>query len=153
MVRHTAHNTTPTQHDTTQSMIQMSWKRPLYLAQSTAFDDALLEPPVYDKDAARGAGAAAEEEVPQTLNLANCLKQFATREQLSETDTWYCPSCKDHVQAFKKMDLWKLPDTLIFHLKRFSYEVGQWATHREKLGFCAPRLSLQHLTFIGGVLR
>ena len=37
------------------------------------------------------------------------------------------------MQAFKKMDLWKLPQILVFHLKRFSYEVGQWATHREKL--------------------
>lgn len=33
----------------------------------------------------------------------------------------YCPSCKEHRQATKKLDLWKLPDILVFHLKRFSY--------------------------------
>jgi len=33
----------------------------------------------------------------------------------------YCPKCKKHQQATKKFDLWSLPDTLIIHLKRFSY--------------------------------
>ena len=31
------------------------------------------------------------------------------------------------------MDLWKVPPILVFHLKRFSYEVGQWSTQRDKL--------------------
>lgn len=33
----------------------------------------------------------------------------------------YCPQCKEHRQATKKLDLWMLPDVLVFHLKRFSY--------------------------------
>lgn len=33
----------------------------------------------------------------------------------------YCPRCKEHRQATKKLDLWMLPDVLVFHLKRFSY--------------------------------
>lgn len=33
----------------------------------------------------------------------------------------YCPSCKEHRQATKKLDLWRLPEILVFHLKRFSY--------------------------------
>lgn len=33
----------------------------------------------------------------------------------------YCPRCKEHRQATKKLDLWKLPDILVVHLKRFSY--------------------------------
>lgn len=33
----------------------------------------------------------------------------------------YCPKCKIHQQATKKFDLWSLPDVLIIHLKRFSY--------------------------------
>ena len=36
--------------------------------------------------------------------------------------TRYCPECKDFVQASKKFDLWKLPDILVIHLKRFSYD-------------------------------
>ena len=33
----------------------------------------------------------------------------------------YCPVCKEHRQASKKLDLWRLPEILIIHLKRFSY--------------------------------
>ena len=33
----------------------------------------------------------------------------------------YCPKCKEHRQAFKKMELWRLPDVLVIHLKRFSF--------------------------------
>jgi hypothetical protein len=29
--------------------------------------------------------------------------------------------CKEHRQAYKKMELWRLPDVLVIHLKRFSY--------------------------------
>ena len=34
----------------------------------------------------------------------------------------YCPDCKEFVQATKKFDLWRLPDILVIHLKRFSYD-------------------------------
>lgn len=33
----------------------------------------------------------------------------------------YCPGCKEHRQAIKKLDLWRLPEILVIHLKRFSY--------------------------------
>lgn len=33
----------------------------------------------------------------------------------------YCPCCKEHRQASKKLDLWRLPEILVIHLKRFSY--------------------------------
>lgn len=33
----------------------------------------------------------------------------------------YCPKCKEHRQASKKLDLWRLPEILVVHLKRFSY--------------------------------
>uniref|UniRef100_A0A8C6USH0 Ubiquitin carboxyl-terminal hydrolase 15 n=1 Tax=Neogobius melanostomus TaxID=47308 RepID=A0A8C6USH0_9GOBI len=36
-------------------------------------------------------------------------------------DPWYCPDCKQHQQATKKLDLWSLPPVLVVHLKRFSY--------------------------------
>lgn len=34
----------------------------------------------------------------------------------------YCPSCKKPQQAIKKLDLWRLPEILVIHLKRFSYD-------------------------------
>ncbi|KAE9616789.1 putative ubiquitinyl hydrolase 1 [Lupinus albus] len=33
----------------------------------------------------------------------------------------YCPRCKEHRQASKKLDLWRLPEVLVIHLKRFQY--------------------------------
>ncbi|XP_011409062.2 PREDICTED: ubiquitin carboxyl-terminal hydrolase 15-like [Amphimedon queenslandica] len=46
---------------------------------------------------------------------------FVNKEVLGEDDAWYCPQCKEHVQASKKFDLWKMPEILVIHLKRFSY--------------------------------
>ena len=54
------------------------------------------------------------------MSLEDCLTEFTKEEQLSEDDLWYCPRCKKHQQATKKFDLWKAPDVLVVHLKRFS---------------------------------
>ena len=42
-------------------------------------------------------------------------------EQLDEANSWYCPRCKRHVRASKKLDIWALPEILVVHLKRFSH--------------------------------
>lgn len=55
------------------------------------------------------------------VSLAACVEAFLQPEQLSEEDSWFCPGCKQHVQADKKLDLWSLPEVLVVHLKRFSY--------------------------------
>lgn len=54
------------------------------------------------------------------ITLDDCLDEFESEEILSEQDTWYCPRCKEHRRASKKFDLWKTPDILVVHLKRFS---------------------------------
>jgi ubiquitin carboxyl-terminal hydrolase 4/11/15 len=54
------------------------------------------------------------------ITLQDCLEEFTKEEQLGEDDLWYCPRCKKHQQATKKFDLWKAPDVLVVHLKRFS---------------------------------
>lgn len=53
-------------------------------------------------------------------SLEECLDEFERAEVLSEHDEWYCPRCKEHRRASKKFDLWKSPDILVVHLKRFS---------------------------------
>ncbi|XP_023213682.1 ubiquitin carboxyl-terminal hydrolase 4-like, partial [Centruroides sculpturatus] len=57
----------------------------------------------------------------QVIQLSECLELFTTTEKLGAEDPWYCPECKKHQQATKKFDLWSLPQVLIIHLKRFSY--------------------------------
>lgn len=54
------------------------------------------------------------------IHLEDCLDEFAKDEILSEEDPWYCPRCKVHRRASKKFELWKCPDILAIHLKRFS---------------------------------
>ncbi|KAJ4873543.1 ubiquitin-specific protease 8 [Raphanus sativus] len=57
----------------------------------------------------------------ETVSLYKCLEAFLTEEPLGPDDMWYCPGCKEHRQAIKKLDLWRLPEILVIHLKRFSY--------------------------------
>lgn len=54
------------------------------------------------------------------IHLEDCLDEFAKEEVLSAEDPWYCPRCKEHRRASKKFELWKCPDVLVIHLKRFS---------------------------------
>ncbi|XP_020266514.1 ubiquitin carboxyl-terminal hydrolase 8 [Asparagus officinalis] len=57
----------------------------------------------------------------EPISLYSCLEAFLKEEPLGPEDMWYCPSCKEHRQACKKLDLWRLPEILVIHLKRFSY--------------------------------
>ncbi|KAI8146293.1 hypothetical protein BJV82DRAFT_666085 [Fennellomyces sp. T-0311] len=54
------------------------------------------------------------------ITLADCLDEFTREEMLGNQDLWYCPQCKKHQQAQKKIDLWYLPEFMVIHLKRFS---------------------------------
>lgn len=79
----------------------------------------------------------AETEVKSRVTLYECLELFTRREKLSADDMWYvlstctctrvsrcryCNRCKEHREATKKFDLWRLPDVLVIHLKRFKYK-------------------------------
>lgn len=68
------------------------------------------------------AAAREAEAVKSTkgITLQDCLDEFTREEKLGEDDLWYCPRCKKHQQATKRFDLWKVPDVLVVHLKRFS---------------------------------
>ncbi|XP_058086865.1 ubiquitin carboxyl-terminal hydrolase 8-like isoform X2 [Magnolia sinica] len=57
----------------------------------------------------------------ESVSLYACLEAFLKEEPLGPEDMWYCPNCKKHRQASKKLDLWRLPEILVIHLKRFSY--------------------------------
>ncbi|XP_027082554.1 ubiquitin carboxyl-terminal hydrolase 8 [Coffea arabica] len=57
----------------------------------------------------------------ESVSLYKCLEAFLKEEPLGPEDMWYCPVCKKHCQASKKLDLWRLPEVLVIHLKRFSY--------------------------------
>ncbi|KAI8372393.1 hypothetical protein BD560DRAFT_394819 [Blakeslea trispora] len=63
------------------------------------------------------------------VTLSDCLNEFTKEEELSEEDLWYCPKCKKHQRATKKFDLWRMPEIMVVHLKRFSHS----RTWRDKI--------------------
>lgn len=63
------------------------------------------------------------------LTLTDCINEFGKAEVLAESDAWYCPRCKAHRRASKTLELWKCPDILVMHLKRF----GNGVRGRDKL--------------------
>jgi ubiquitin carboxyl-terminal hydrolase 4/11 len=65
-----------------------------------------------------------------SVSLGQCLDAFTKPERLDEHNMWYCSNCKEHVQAMKTMELWRLPNVLIVHLKRFEFKN---ALRRDKL--------------------
>ena len=54
------------------------------------------------------------------VTLGDCLDEFGKPEILAESEAWHCPRCKEHRRASKQLELWKSPDILVIHLKRFS---------------------------------
>ncbi|KAM3161521.1 Ubiquitinyl hydrolase 1 [Lachancea thermotolerans] len=60
-----------------------------------------------------------QHEGERRISLFDCLKLFSKPEVLSAADSWYCPTCREHRQATKQIQLWNSPDILTIHLKRF----------------------------------
>ncbi|KAG2312332.1 hypothetical protein Bca52824_023889 [Brassica carinata] len=54
----------------------------------------------------------------EAISLFSCLDAYLAEEPLGPE--WACPECKENRQANKKLDLWKLPDILVFHLARLT---------------------------------
>ncbi|KAM4563774.1 ubiquitin carboxyl-terminal hydrolase 11 isoform 1-T2 [Odontesthes bonariensis] len=105
----------------------------------------------YNENEAEKYVKHASMEVPQqqtTVQLQECIELFTTVETLEEENPWYCPVCKKHQLATKKLDLWSLPEVLIIHLKRFSYTKFT----REKLDSVVD-FPLRDLDFSGCLLR
>ena len=57
------------------------------------------------------------------INLYDCLALYSKREQLGADNAWYCPKCAKHQEASKQLELFRLPEILVIHLKRFQYNM------------------------------
>ena len=53
--------------------------------------------------------------------LDNCMRQFACGNALDESNQWICEGCRKQVLAEKSIELWKAPEILTIHLKRFAH--------------------------------
>lgn len=63
------------------------------------------------------------------MRIGACLDEFCKEQNLDQADCWRCPKCKDVREGRQSMTLWRLPDLLTFHLKRFNCS-ARW---REKI--------------------
>ena len=63
--------------------------------------------------------------IGKDINLYDCLNLFSSEEILDGDNEWYCNQCKKHVEAVKKMDIYKSPYYLIIQLKRFKQDDGE----------------------------
>ena len=61
------------------------------------------------------------------VSLLDCIENYCKKEQLEESEMWYCNQCKKHVRAWKQFHLYRTPPILIIHLKRFFFSAS---THR-----------------------
>ncbi|KAI8079963.1 uncharacterized protein BX664DRAFT_303113 [Halteromyces radiatus] len=57
-----------------------------------------------------------------SVSLYQCLDYFVKEEILEKADAWHCPKCKKLRKASKTLTLSRLPDVLLIHLKRFSFD-------------------------------
>jgi len=102
-----------------------------------------------------GAEATAEEaatdaEASKLVPLSACIDAFAEAEELKvdNGNGVKCDKCKVEVDATKKMDIWREPDVLVLHIKRFHFS----GEHFEKIStpVQVPLRELDVRSWIGG---
>ena len=95
---------------TNRSVIAMEWNS----KYRNFYDESVLRDINEDDSVNR-------KDIKKEIHLTDCIKLFTEKEILSKDDPWYCPQCKDFRQASKQLEIWKIPECLVIHLKRFSY--------------------------------
>ena len=76
-----------------------------------------------------------EQKITKNITLNDCLINFCKEEKLEKGNEWYCPKCKKHTLAKKKMDFFYLPKILIICLKRFVKDSYRWRKNEEFIDF------------------
>ncbi|XP_071085710.1 uncharacterized protein [Haliotis cracherodii] len=82
------------------------------------------------------------------ITVYDCFRAFTESEILDEHNPWYCPTCQQNQCAKKTMTVWRYPDTLIVHLKRFVFHELSSTKVDNQVVFPHKNLDLQH--FVSG---
>ena len=56
------------------------------------------------------------------LTLQDCLRAYTEEERLDGEEAFHCERCKEKTSAIKLLRLYRLPDSLILHVKRFRHK-------------------------------
>ncbi|WVQ94936.1 hypothetical protein IAU59_002024 [Kwoniella sp. CBS 9459] len=73
--------------------------------------DVVIDPAIEKEMAKKQQG--------KSITIEDCLDEFSKEETLGEDDLWYCPVCKKHQAATKRLEIYKAPDILVICIKRF----------------------------------
>ncbi|ETV64776.1 hypothetical protein H257_18410 [Aphanomyces astaci] len=79
-----------------------------------------------------------------SMTLERCLQNFMTHEDIVDCH-WTCESCHA-TDGSRQMDMWKSPDVLMLHLKRFHYSMVQHHKVQELVTFPLEGLQLRPFT-------
>ncbi|CAF4760386.1 unnamed protein product [Rotaria socialis] len=66
------------------------------------------------------------DDLSSIVRLEDCLESFIKWENLDHKEMFNCKTCQKLQPADKKLDIWKLPPCLIFHIKRFQLSNTRW---------------------------
>lgn len=55
------------------------------------------------------------------ISLDSCIDRFEAEEVLDGDNKLYCSRCKEHRPTKRSMQLWRVPDVLVLHFKRFQF--------------------------------
>ncbi|KAJ3097936.1 Ubiquitin carboxyl-terminal hydrolase 21 [Phlyctochytrium bullatum] len=76
-------------------------------------------------------------------NILDCLREFAMEEVLEEL--YKCAGCKSNQKASKSLRLYRCPEVLVLHLKRFSYTMYSREKIETRVVFPLDQLSLESI--------
>ncbi|KAF3915572.1 hypothetical protein ABW21_db0205900 [Orbilia brochopaga] len=74
----------------------------------------------FDDEELRKKRAAREARRRRGIHIDDCFDEFGKEEILNDDNQWYCPRCKEHRNAKKSMQIWRVPDIIALQFKRFS---------------------------------
>jgi hypothetical protein len=105
--------------------LHLEWRNPTGTETSLVDERRFLD---FEDHASFQEAARQQQERAQNgkkgVSLDQCFQSFSRPERLDEHNMWYCSKCKEHVRALKTMKLWRLPNILVVHLKRFEVRHG-----------------------------
>ncbi|ETN20034.1 hypothetical protein PPTG_03127 [Phytophthora nicotianae INRA-310] len=76
------------------------------------------------------------------MSIHDCLKAYTEQEFLSDDAAYYCSKCKTHRSVAKKISVYRLPNVLVLHLKRFSYSTFSRDKVSTSISFPAQSLDI-----------
>jgi len=105
-------------------LLRLEWTRHVEEASSSIVFDEERFSEVEDHSSLFSAIKQQQASKKETkgVTLDECFDTFTRPERLDEDNMWYCSNCKTHVRALKTMELWRLPNVLVLHLKRFEFK-------------------------------